>query len=88
MIISDLNYMEKAEACVVGSSGVTYYQNDINLGLTLKLTTVAVFIKGNQADASSDALAIGKNTYTKSATVAYTTPFSSASSSFAQAATA
>jgi hypothetical protein len=88
MIISDLNYMEKAEASVVGSSGVTYYQNDVNLGLTLKLTKVAVFIKGNQADASADALALGYDTYTKSSAVTFTTPISSASSSFSQSATA
>ena len=86
MIISDLNYMEAAEYNVEGSRGFTYYQNSLNLGLTSKVTVGFVGFIGNQADASSNALAIGHNTYTKSDTATVATPVSSASGSWSTSA--
>lgn len=86
MIISDLNYLEAVEANVEGATGYTYFQNSLNLGLTKKFTVGAVLFLGNQADASSGALAIGNNTYTKTDTVTFATPVSSASSSWSTSA--
>ena len=87
MIISDLNLLETVEAAnVVG--GIYLGKGDYNKSTTLyvnelvkikKNVDVKVDLKGNLATAEAEA--VGKDTVTQ--TFAFTTPFSSSSTSIA-----
>ncbi|QYX30182.1 hypothetical protein [Sphaerospermopsis torques-reginae] len=80
MIISDLNLLETVEAsAVVGGNGgkYTYYQND-----KVKLDIYTdIDLDDNSAEAFGDAIAKGKNSFTKTYTFAYASDYYSASSS-------
>jgi hypothetical protein len=70
MIISDLNYMEVAEANVeggyyFGDSTSTYISETLNINKTL---VSKVYIKGNFAGAEAEAYATGPNTATQGVT--------------------
>ena len=64
-----------------------YYQSDLNVGFTGKLTLVKVSVKGNDAEASSNAMAEGDNTYTKTASGTYTSDYGSESGSYSKSST-
>lgn len=70
MIISDLNYLESAEATVVGGYYFGPSSLTVNLqylGIGVGLTSVTK-ISGNFAGAEADATAMGSNTFTEAIT--------------------
>lgn len=89
MIISDLNLLENVEATdVVGGSGYKF-KKDIDVNIKYRSDVRSkVDLKGNVAEATADATAYGKNTFTSGETFTYVDQGKvSASSSYSLSAT-